>query len=113
MAPMLTLMGGMLTLDMLLIVSCCLKFLDGAWFPIIVGFVLFGFMSTWKRGSDLLLAHIQKESPPVRPFVAWLAKEEMQRTNRTAVFAVSDIGTVPRSLSSNLKHNQVKVRCNI
>ena len=44
----------------------------------------------------------------MRPFVAWLSKEAMQRTERTAVFAVTDIGTFPRSLLSHLKHNRVQ-----
>ena len=45
----------------------------------------------------------------MRPFIAWLAKEKMQRTERTAIYAVSDLGTVPRALLSNLKHNRVQV----
>ena len=110
MAPMMTLMSGILTLDVLLIAACSLKFVEGAWFPLVVGLVLFVLMTTWSRGGDLLLASIQDETPPARPFIAWLAKEEMQRTERTAVYAVSDMGTVPRSLLSNLKHNRVQVR---
>ena len=67
MGPMLTLMGGFLTLDLLLISACCLKFLEGAWFPIAVGVVLFTFMATWSRGSDLLLASIQAGAGPAAP----------------------------------------------
>ena len=110
MAPMLTLMGSILTLDVLLIAACSLKFVQGAWFPLAVGLVLFVLMTTWSRGGDLLLASIQANAPAARPFIEWLAKEEMQRTERTAVYAVSDMGTVPRSLLSNLKHNRVQVR---
>ena len=109
MAPMMTLMSGLLTVDFLLIAACSLKFVDGAWLPLAVGLVLFVLMSTWSRGGDLLLKTIQDETPPIGPFISWLAKEEMQRTERTAVFAVMDGGTVPRALLSNLKHNRVQV----
>ena len=109
-APMLLLMGSLLTLDVLLIAACALKFVDGAWFPLVVGLVLFVFMSTWSRGADLLLASIQTETPQLQPFVAWLAGQDMQRAVRAAVFAVADAGNVPRALLSNLKHNRVQVR---
>jgi KUP system potassium uptake protein len=109
MAPTLTLMGGLLTVDLLLIAACSLKFLDGAWFPLAVGVVVFVFMATWSRGSDLLLAHIKAETPAMRPFIAWLAAEELPRAGRTAIYAVSDVDTAPRSLLSNLKHNRVQV----
>ena len=60
-APMMALMGGILALDVLLIVACSLKFVEGAWFPLAVGVVLFVLMSTWSRGGDLLLASIQAD----------------------------------------------------
>ncbi len=109
MVPTIVLMGSLLTVDLLLIAACSLKFLDGAWFPLVVGVVVFIFMATWSRGSDLLLASIKAETPAMRPFIAWLAAEEMPRANRTAVYAVSDVDTAPRSLISNLKHNRVQV----
>ena len=107
--PIVCLMGSLLVVDGLLITSCCLKFLDGAWFPLAVGVVCFTLTSTWARGSDLLLAAIRSDSPPIRPFVAWLAGEGLGRSPRTALFAVTEIGIVPRSLLSNLRHNRVQV----
>ena len=107
--PIVCLMGSLLVVDGLLITSCCLKFLDGAWFPLAVGVVCFTLTSTWARGSDLLHAAIRCDSPPVRPFVAWLAGEGLGRSPRTALFAVTEIGIVPRSLLSNLRHNRVQV----
>jgi KUP system potassium uptake protein len=103
-------MGGLLTLDVLLVASCAIKFVDGAWFPIAVAVALFFFMSTWSRGSEMLLAAVQTETPPLQPFVAWLAEQELPRAERTAVFAVADAGCVPWALLANLKHNRVLVR---
>ncbi len=106
---MLLLMGGLLALDVLLIAACAHKFLDGAWFPLAVGALVLFFMATWSRGSELLFASIRAETPAVRPFVATLAGEAMPRAARTAVYAVADADSAPRSLLSNLKHNCVQV----
>ncbi len=103
-------MGSLLALETLLIAACAHKFLDGAWFPLAVGALVLFVMATWSHGSELLLASIRAETPPVRPFVARLAAEEMPRANRTAVYAVADVESAPRSLLSNLKHNRVQVR---
>jgi KUP system potassium uptake protein len=108
-APGLVLMGGLLIVDLLLIAACALKFLSGAWLPLAIAVVVFTLMTTWAKGCELLLASIQGEIPPMRPFIAWLAGEDTQRTCRTAVYMVSHAGTVPRSLLSNLKHNKVQV----
>jgi KUP system potassium uptake protein len=34
--------------------SCALKFVDGGWFPLVLGRGLFALMATWKRGRELL-----------------------------------------------------------
>ncbi len=107
--PGLVLMGGFLVIDLLLIAACARKFLGGAWLPLAIAVVVFTIMTTWARGGELLLASIQGEIPPMRPFIAWLAGEDTQRTARTAVYMVSHASTVPRSLLSNLKHNRVQV----
>ncbi len=99
----------LLTVDLLLIAACSLKFVDGAWFPLAVGVVAFVLMATGSRGSGLLLASIKAETPATRPFIAWLAAEEVPRAGRTAVYAVVDVDTAPRPLISNLKHNRVQV----
>jgi K+ transporter len=36
--------------DALLIAGCAVKFFDGGWFPLALGLLLFGVMSTWSRG---------------------------------------------------------------
>ncbi len=66
-------MGGIGTLDALLVAACLLKFVDGAWFPVVVAAVLFFFMPTWALGNAMLQATVCAEQPPLAPFLAWLA----------------------------------------
>ena len=106
--PLLPLLGSFLALDTLLAASCTLKFLDGAWFPVAAGLVLFFVMSTWAHGSAMLHAALRSELPPLAPFVSWLAQEPIQRTPRVAVYAVADTDVVPSALLLNLRHYKVR-----
>ena len=99
---------GLVALDALLVASCSLKFLQGGWFPLAMGLALFTVMSTWASGRRLLLEAIGRNDPPLAPFVEALAEDStLQRTPRTAVYAVANPDTVPQALLHNLKHNQV------
>lgn len=96
-----------LAVDLLLVVSCSIKFIDGGWFTIAVGVALFTAMSTWARGRALLLESIRSEGIGLEGFIASLDPETIHRAERTAVYPVADATTVPQALLHNLKHNQV------
>jgi KUP system potassium uptake protein len=102
-----------LVLDAVLVVSCAIKFVEGGWFPLAVGLAMFTLMSTWKRGRELLIAHIRQDDMPLEPFVQSLSTESIPRPPRTAVYAVANPDTVPQALMHNLKHNMVLHERNI
>jgi KUP system potassium uptake protein len=94
-------------LDAALVVSCSLKFMDGGWFPLVTGALLFLLMATWRRGRELLLDNIRQGDPELLPFINALSTDKVHRVARTAVYAVANPDTVPQALMHNLKHNQV------
>jgi KUP system potassium uptake protein len=96
-----------LSIDAVLVAGCAVKFFDGGWFPLALGLLLFGVMSTWARGRELLLAGIRREGLELQDFIDRLDMADLQRATRTAVYAVADADTVPQALLHNLKHNQV------
>ncbi|MCX7241418.1 MAG: potassium transporter Kup [Burkholderiales bacterium] len=96
-----------LALDVLLVVSCALKFFQGGWFPLLLGVALFIVMATWRRGRELLIESIRHDDPDLLPFVKGLLSDSVHRVPRTAVYAVANPDTVPQALMHNLKHNQV------
>jgi KUP system potassium uptake protein len=96
-----------LAVDALLVAGCAIKFLDGGWFPLALGLLLFVVMSTWLRGRALLLQSLQRDGLELQPFIESLDPRSVNRAERTAVYAVADPGTVPQALLHNLKHNQV------
>jgi len=96
-----------LALDVVLVLSCSLKFWQGGWFPLAMGLALFVVMATWKRGRELLLTSLRNDDPELLPFITALASDTIHRAKRTAVYAVANPDTVPQALMHNLKHNQV------
>jgi KUP system potassium uptake protein len=99
--------GVFLALDAVLVVSCSLKFLEGGWFPLVTGALIFTLMATWRRGRQLLIENIRQGDPELLPFITALAADHRHRVSRTAVYAVANPDTVPQALMHNLKHNQV------
>jgi KUP system potassium uptake protein len=93
--------------DLLLVVSCMLKFMQGGWFPLVMGVAIFIVMATWRRGRELLVDSIRHDDPELLPFVTALSADSVKRVQRTAVYAVANPDTVPQALMHNLKHNQV------
>jgi len=97
-----------LAIDALLVAGCAVKFLDGGWFPLALGALLFAGMSTWARGRALMLETIRRDGLALEPFVQHLAADsQVHRAERCAVYLVADPSTVPQALLHNLKHNQV------
>ena len=99
--------GVFFAIDFLLAASCSTKFIQGGWFPIVLGLAIFTVMSTWKRGRELLIESIRHDDPELLPFIQSLAEHVEQRAPRTAVFMVANPDTVPQALMHNLKHNCV------
>ena len=96
-----------LVVDGLLVVSCSVKLLDGGWFPLVLGLVIFALMSTWARGRALMMDSIASDGLALAPFIASLDPSDLQRSRRTAVYPVANPEMVPQALLHNLKHYQV------
>lgn len=89
------------------IVANGVKFLDGAWFPLLLGLLVFTMLRTWRRGRELLRAEIRKEGIQLGSFLPGLMLAPPVRVPGTAVFLTADPTVVPHALLHNLKHNKV------
>ncbi len=97
----------LLCIDAAFLASNALKILDGGWFPIVIGAVVFTLLTTWKRGRSILHARLEEETMPIDAFVKSVAAEPPARVPGTAVFLTNTPGRVPHALLHNLKHNKV------
>ena len=89
------------------------KVLDGGWFPLVLGIVLFTMLRTWRRGRELLYAEIRKEGIHLDTFLPGLMLAPPVRVPGTAIFLIAQKGMVPHALMHNLKHNKVLHERNI
>jgi KUP system potassium uptake protein len=99
--------ASFLALDALLVSGCAIKFLDGGWFPLALGLLIFVVMTTWWRGRALLVESIREDGLELQAFVDSLDTQGLHRVERTAIYPVADPETVPQALLHNLKHYQV------
>ena len=96
-----------LSIDVTLLASAMLKILDGGWFPLALGAVMFTLMTTWRRGRAILIDRLNRGSPPLVPFLSSLFQHPPQRVEGTAVFLTSTPDSTPHALLHSLKHYRV------
>jgi KUP system potassium uptake protein len=94
------------TVDLVFLSSGLAKLFEGAWFPILVGLVIFTLLSTWATGRRLMHARLAETGLPLPIFIK-SAATSAHRVRGTAVFLSASPDTIPSALLHNLKHNQV------
>ena len=95
------------TVDLALFGSNVLKIPSGAWFPLVIAFVMFTTMTTWRTGRRLVLSRIESETMSFADFLASCEEAPEARVSGTAVFLSTHTQHVPPTLLQNLKHNKV------
>lgn len=93
--------------DVLFLSANAVKIVDGGWFPLLIGLVVFTLLTTWKRGRDLLAHKLREGEMPLQGFVESLAACPPQRVEGTAIFMTGSSDSLPHALLHNLKHNKV------
>ena len=94
-------------IDVGFVVANGAKFLQGAWFPLLLGLLVFTVLRTWRRGRELLHEEVRKEGIQLDTFLPGLMLAPPVRVPGTAIFLTADKGVVPQALLHNLKHNKV------
>ena len=101
--------GFFLVIDLTFFSANLLKFVDGGWFPLVLGAIMFTVMSTWHRGRELMVdqARTHAGELPLGQYLDCLLAKATIRVPGTAVFLSIDINAVPHALVNNLAHNHV------
>ncbi|AEG91306.1 potassium transporter Kup [Ramlibacter tataouinensis] len=105
--------GVFFVVDLMFFSSNALKFLDGGWFPVLIGLLMFTVMMTWKRGRAIMNDKLRSDAIDLRSFLEAVFVNPPTRVEGTAVFLTADPGSVPNALLHNLKHNKVLHRHNL
>ena len=105
--PALAATGFFFVIDVVFFSANLLKIVQGGWFPLVIGAMVFTGMVTWAKGRELLSASLRADAIELKPFLKSVLADPPMRAPGTAVFmnAVSDL--TPTALLHNLKHNYV------
>jgi KUP system potassium uptake protein len=105
--------GSFLLVDSTLLAAALAKVLDGGWFPLAVGAVVFTVMTSWRRGRSLLMMRLQGTSVPLVALLQSLFAAPPARVPGTAVFLTSAPDATPHALLHSLKHYKVLHETNV
>ncbi len=98
--------------DIGLLAATAVKIPDGGWFPLLVACVVLVFMTTWKRGRNLMNEQRKATSLPLAPMIEALSRDAT-RVQGAAVFMTSTPDDMPAAMLHNLKHNKILHERNI
>jgi KUP system potassium uptake protein len=99
--------GLFFIVDIVFFAANAIKVLDGGWFPLLIGVVMFALMITWKQGRRLMGERMREEAIELPAFLEAIFISPPVRVPGTAVFLSAEKGSTPFALLHNLKHNKV------
>jgi len=90
------------------------KVLNGGWFPLAMGLIIFVLMATWKTGRQLVWNKLRPAAMPLELFLDNIeTSKNLNRVPGTALFMTANPEGTPIALLHNLKHNKVLHERNI
>ena len=84
-----------------------IKVADGGWFPLLLAWLVFTVLTTWKTGRRILNERIQSEARLLEEFLEEVEKHPPRRVPGTAIFMNGNASRTPPALLHNLEHNKV------
>ena len=99
--------GFFFAIDFVFFAANAVKILEGGWFPLLIGGVVFLLMTTWKQGRRLMGDRLREEAIELDAFIGSIFISPPLRVPGTAVFLSAERGATPFALLHNLKHNKV------
>ena len=100
MAIALPLASFFLFVDLAFFTSNAIKILEGGWFPVLVGVIVFMLLATWRRGREILFARMRPGAIPLEPFIQGITAHPPTRVPGTAVFLTTSQEGVPTRCST-------------
>jgi KUP system potassium uptake protein len=97
--------GLFIVVDLSFVTANLMKVFEGGFVPLIVAAAIFFLIWTWRRGRELMLQKLERDTMPLASFIKQIRGKS--RVPGTAVYMTSRTDVVPVPLLHNLKHNKV------
>ncbi|MGI9088053.1 MAG: potassium transporter Kup [Chthoniobacterales bacterium] len=94
-----------LLIDLAFFGANILKFIEGGWFPLLVGALLFVLMTTWKRGRVLLRKRLLTTTESVDEVLDSAGDKAIQRVPGTSIFLTNRPRGMPPVLVRHMEHS--------
>jgi KUP system potassium uptake protein len=111
--PALLSTGFFFAIDLTFFSANLLKIVEGGWFPLVIGMIVFSGMVTWARGRELLSEALRADAIELKAFLTSVLADPPMRAPGTAVFLSAEADIAPAALMHNLKHNNVLHETNV
>jgi len=98
---------GFLIIDLTFLASNAMKVPDGGWLPLLIALLLFTLMTTWRRGSTLLIEQFNNISTTTASFIGKVAADKVPRVHETGVFLTERLLHTPPTLQELVHHTGV------
>lgn len=100
----LTFLIGFLIIDLTFLASNAMKIPDGGWLPLVIALLLFILMTTWRRGSTLLMEQFNNISTTIPSFIGKVVADHVPRIPETGAFLTPRLIYTPSTLQQFLYH---------
>jgi KUP system potassium uptake protein len=97
--------GLFIVVDLSFVAANLMKVFEGGFVPLVVAAVIFFLIWTWRRGRELMMQTLERDTLPLAGFIK--QTHGKARVPGTAVYMTSRTDVVPVPLLHNLKHNKV------
>lgn len=98
--------GLFLIVDLAFTAANLAKIVDGGWVPLLTGFIIYGLMQIWHRGSTAVMAKLKSQTMPVEAFLDRIKADHIPRVPGTAVFLTKTTEQTPPLLLWHVRHNR-------
>jgi KUP system potassium uptake protein len=96
-----------LTIELAFLAANVVKIAHGGWVPLVIAGAVFLLMTTWRRGTRLVVRLLSGRSIPLDRFFAEVEMRKPKRVPGTAVFLTAHTEGTPEILLHHLRHNKV------
>ncbi len=99
--------AAFLVIDLGLLGANVGKIAAGGWVPLVVAAAIVLVMTTWHRGSELVMATLARLSMPLDAFLEQVREQKPTRVPGTAVFLTPTLHGAPLGLLHHFRHSKV------
>ncbi len=99
--------GFFLIIDLSFFSANMLKILQGGWYPLLAGAVVYLLMSTWLKGREVISIKFQQFVQPLQAYLDHLDMRKVKKVPGIAIYLSESPLSTPLAFIHNINHNKI------